>query len=129
MRLRARSFAAAEERDFELLGLLLLFVGPFAAVIGNSLLNWEGLTTPRFAGVSNYGALFHDNIADDGKVYTNVDAQPPPALLIGCQTKVCVGVAPFSTARAPIFAHDDATTGRPGRAHGKGVMCGKTRSH
>ena len=68
MRLRARGLAAAEERDFwlmlipELLGLLLLFVGPFAAVIGISTLNWDGLTTPRFVGTGNYAALFHDNI-------------------------------------------------------------------
>ena len=68
MRLRARGLAAAEERDFwlmmipELLGLLLLFVGPFAAVIGISTLDWDGLTTPRFVGAGNYTALFHDNI-------------------------------------------------------------------
>jgi len=68
MRLRARGLAAAEERDFwvmlipELLGLLLLFVGPFAAVIGISTLNWDGLTTPRFVGVGNYATLFNDNI-------------------------------------------------------------------
>ena len=68
MRLRARGLAAAEERDFwvmlipELLGLLLLFVGPFAAVIGISTLNWDGLTAPRFVGTGNYTALFHDNI-------------------------------------------------------------------
>ena len=68
MRVRARGLAAAEERDFwlmmipELLGLLLLFFGPFAAVIGISTLNWDGLTTPRFVGTGNYAALFHDNI-------------------------------------------------------------------
>ena len=68
MRLRARGLAAAEERDFwlmlipELLGLLLLFVGPFAAVIGISLLNWDGLTAPRFVGTGNYATLFNDNI-------------------------------------------------------------------
>src|SRR5207248_5765408 len=68
MRLRARGLAATEERDFwlmlipELLGLLLLFVGPFAAVIGISTLNWDGLTAPRFVGTGNYATLFNDNI-------------------------------------------------------------------
>src|SRR5690349_1985924 len=63
---RARSLQATEERDFflmlipELLGLLLLFLGPLLAVVGISLLKWDGLTAARLVGGGNYADLAHD---------------------------------------------------------------------
>jgi len=68
LRRRARGLRGTEERDFflmlipELLGLLLLFLGPLVAVIGISLLKWDGLTSARFVGGANYTALVSDNL-------------------------------------------------------------------
>ncbi len=67
-RRRARSIKATEERDFflmlipELLGLLLLFLGPLVAVVGISVLKWDGLTAARFVGDGNYTALAKDDL-------------------------------------------------------------------
>jgi len=68
LRRRARGLRGTEERDFflmlipELLGLLLLFLGPLVAVVGISLLKWDGLTSARFVGGANYTALVKDNL-------------------------------------------------------------------
>lgn len=65
---RSGGLRATEERDFlimlipELLGLLLLFAGPLVAVVGISLLRWDGLTSAHFIGFNNYTALVHDSL-------------------------------------------------------------------
>lgn len=67
-RRRPRGLRATEERDFlimlipEFLGLLLLLLGPLLAVLGISLLQWDGLTAARFIGLNNYSALVHDSL-------------------------------------------------------------------
>jgi multiple sugar transport system permease protein len=67
-RRRPRGLRATEERDFlimlipEFLGLLLLLVGPLLAVVGISLLQWDGLTAAHFIGLNNYSSLVHDSL-------------------------------------------------------------------
>lgn len=92
---RTRGLQATEERDFflmlipELLGLLLLFVGPLIAVAGISLLKWDGLTSARFVGLQNYGDLVRDDLFWQSlynTVYYTV-------LTVGIGTVVAFGVA------------------------------------
>lgn len=92
---RARGLQATEGRDFllmmipEILGLLLLFVGPLIAVVGISFLKWDGLTSARFVGVSNYTNLAKDNLFWQSlynTVYYTV-------LSVGLGTVVAFGVA------------------------------------
>jgi len=92
---RARSLQATEERDFllllipELLGLLLLFIGPLVAVVGISLLTWDGLTKATWHGLGNYQALFHDSLFWQSLYNTAYYT----VLTVGVGTVVAFGVA------------------------------------
>jgi multiple sugar transport system permease protein len=92
---QARGLRATEERDFvlllipELLGLLLLFIGPLVAVVAISLLKWDGLTKATWEGLGNYRALFDDSLFWQS-VYNTAYYT---VLTVGLGTIVAFGVA------------------------------------